>query len=177
MAFIRSEKRGTEIYLSICETERDGKKVVQKRLYNLGKLSDYSEASLRRMGERLYEMGGGNLEDLMYGMCKEIARYNYGFPLIINYLFKIYKLDDYFVRLQTSGKQSYPIRDVIVLLMCNRWSSPLSKLGVYDTQSDYYGLAPISLQWIYRSLDKLAKKSVSLQEFYIKRTLNCLIMR
>lgn len=165
MAFIRSAKRGKSVYLSICENARLEGKVVQKELYRLGKLSDYSAESLRRMGERLYVLGGGSLEDLLKGMCREKQRYNYGFPLIIHALFKHYDLDTYFERIQKRSKIKYSLREVVLLMLCNRWSTPFSKLGTHDTQSDFYGFSPVSLQWFYRSLDKLADSRVSLQTY------------
>ena len=39
----------------------------------------------------------------------------------------------------------------------------MSKLGVYDTQSDYLGLERIAQHWLYRSLDKLALSSELIQ--------------
>lgn len=174
MAFIRSERKGEEIYISICETVRLGGKVQQRRLHNLGKLSDYSEESLRRIGERLYALGGGNLEDLMKNHCEELARYNYGFPLILNYLFKAYNLEEFFQRIGRSHQLNYPFQEVVLLMLCNRWSEPLSKLGVYDTQRDFYGFPPISLHWLYRSLDKLAGLSTALQTHLHKENLKLL---
>jgi transposase len=174
MAFIRSERKNGEVYLSICENERIDNKIVQNRLYNLGKLTDYKPESLRRMGERLYVLGGGNLEDLIKSFSRELGRYNYGFPLIINYLFKVYDLDTYFRRMEKRFNLSYPLRDVVVLMLCNRWSDPDSKLGTYDTQEDYLGIARISLQWLYRSLDKLSLSSVSLQTYMYERNLKLL---
>jgi hypothetical protein len=96
MAFLRQDKKGEEIYLRICETERFGQKVVQRTLHNLGKKSDYTPESLSRIGAQLYCMNGNTLEDLMQEMCKEQGRYNYGFPLIIKYLLAHYGLNEVF---------------------------------------------------------------------------------
>ena len=169
MAFLRQDKKGADIYLRICENERQGNKVVQKTLYNLGSKSNYSQESLQRIGSQLYCLGGGNLTDLMEGMCDEKGRYNYGFPLIIKHLIEVFGLNEVFSRLERKHKLSYSLESVVTLLLCNRWSEPMSKLGVYDTQSDYLGLERIAQHWLYRSLDKLALSSELIQLHIHKR--------
>jgi transposase len=171
MAFLRQDRKGNEIYLRICANEREGKKVIQRTLHNLGKKSDYSPESLSRIGAQLYCMNGNNLEDLMQEMCKEKGRYNYGFPLIIRYLLSHYGLDEVFDKLKKKHRLSFSITEIVTLLLCNRWNDPLSKLGVYDTQNEFLGLNPIKLQWLYRSLDKLSLASEEIQKhIYNKNT-------
>lgn len=171
MAFLRQDQKGNEVYLRICETERQGKKVVQRTLHSLGKKSDYNPESLSRIGAQLYCMNGNSLEDLMQGMCKEQGRYNYGFPLIIKYLIDQYELDDVFESIRKKHKFTFSLTEIVTLLLCNRWNKPLSKLGVYETQNDYLGLVPIKLQWLYRSLDILSVLSEQIQKYiYNKNT-------
>lgn len=165
MAYLREDKKNGEVYLRICEGERDGKKVNQKTLYSLGKRSDYSDESLRRIGEKLYAWGGGNLEDLWSSVSEEVGRYNYGFPLLINHIYNVYELDVFFRRLQKHKKMSFDLGSVVRLMLCNRLSEPLSKLGLYEVQTDFYGFEKIQLQWLYRSLDKLHLCSDALQHY------------
>lgn len=164
MAFLRQDKKGAEVYLRICETERQGKKVIQRTLHNLGKKSDYSPESLSRIGAQLYCMNGNSLEDLMQEMCKEKGRYNYGFPLIIQYLMGHYGLNELFDSIKKKHRLTFSLTEIVTLLLCNRWNDPLSKLGVYDTQNEFLGLQPIKLHWLYRSLDKLALSSEQIQK-------------
>jgi transposase len=174
MAFLRQDRKGTEIYLRICETERIGKKVVQRTLHNLGKKSDYSPESLSRIGIQLYCMNGNNLQDLMQELCKEKGRYNYGFPLIINYLLDHYGLNDVLENIKRKHKLTFSLTDIVTLLLCNRWSDPLSKLGVYNTQNEFLGLQPMKLHWLYRSLDKLALASEELQKHIYNKNIKLL---
>lgn len=163
MAFLRQDRKGDEIYLRICANERVGKNVIQRTLHSLGKKSDYSPSSLARIGEQFYSMSGETLEDLRDSICKEKGRYNYGFPLIIKYLLNHYGLTEI---LNLGGKKhqlSFSLAEIVTLLLCNRWQQPKSKLGVYETQSAFMGIQPIRLQWLYRSLDKLALLSDELQ--------------
>jgi transposase len=171
MAFLRQDQKGNEVYLRICETERQGKKVVQRTLHNLGKKSDYRPESLSRIGAQLYCMNGNSLEDLMQEMCKEKGRYNYGFPLIIKYLIEYYGLNEVFDSIKKKHRLSFSLTEIVTLLLCNRWNDPLSKLGVYETQNEFLGLQPIKLQWLYRSLDKLSLSSEQIQKhIYNKNT-------
>jgi transposase len=174
MAFLRQDRKGNEIYLRICETERFGKKVVQRTLHNLGKKSDYSPESLSRIGAQLYCMNGNNLEDLMQEMCKEKGRYNYGFPLIIKYLLDHYGLNDVLENIRIKYKLTFSLTDIVTLLLCNRWSDPLSKLGAYNTQNEFLGLNPIKLHWLYRGLDKLSLASEELQKHIYNKNIKLL---
>lgn len=174
MAFLRQDKKGEEIYLRICETERLGQKVVQRTLHNLGKKSDYSPESLSRIGAQLYCMNGNTLEDLMQEMCKEQGRYNYGFPLVIKHLLAHYGLNEVFESIKKKHRLKFSLTDVVTLLLCNRWNDPLSKLGVYDTQNDFLGLEPIQLHWLYRGLDKLSVSSEDIQKHIYNRNVKML---
>jgi transposase len=174
MAFLRQDKKGEEIYLRICETERFGQKVVQRTLHNLGKKSDYTPESLSRIGAQLYCMNGNTLEDLMQEMCKEQGRYNYGFPLIIKYLLAHYGLNEVFESINKKYKLTFSLTNIVTLLLCNRWNDPLSKLGVYDTQNDFLGLEPIQLHWLYRGLDKLSVSSEQIQKHIYNRNVKML---
>jgi len=47
-------------------------------LYNLRKAADYTPDQLQRTGNRLYELGGGELKHLLGITTAEKARYSYG---------------------------------------------------------------------------------------------------
>ena len=46
--------------------------------YNLGKAAGYTPDQIQRIGTRLYELGGGELKDLLGITTAEKTRYNYG---------------------------------------------------------------------------------------------------
>lgn len=163
MAYLRSEVKGGEMYLRICKSVREEGRVVQKTLYSLGKRSSYSDESLRLIGQKLYVLGGGNLEDLFSEISEELGRYNYGFPLIMNHIYKSYDLGTFFRRLQKSQKTSFDLGHVVSLMLCNRLSEPLSKLGLHEVRGDFWGYEGVKLHWLYRSLDKLSNCSEALQ--------------
>ena len=170
MAFLHKKYRKGEVYLSIRDTVREGKKVKQQHLYSLGKASDYSDSSLQKIGANLYVLGGGKLEDLLALSCGEVGRYNYGFPLIVKHLLRLFSLEDWLNSVTKAHKLSYSLFEVVVLLLCNRWSSPFSKLGVYQTQSDFIGVEALELQWLYRSLNYFSAHSDELQKHLFEKS-------
>lgn len=99
MAFIRKETRKSGNYLRVVESYRDADgKSRHRTLYNLGKAQDYSPESFKKMGQVLYELGGGPVEELESKQLKEKGRYYYGFPLIVRKLLKEYSLDRFLQR-------------------------------------------------------------------------------
>ena len=169
MAFLRKDKKGNEYYLRICKNVRMGKKVQQETLYSLGKVSDYSAESLQRIGSQLYVLGEGNLENLAHSLAKEVGRYNYGYPLVIKHLLRSSGIDTFLETIHSKHHLKYNLWEMVVLMLCNRWSSPLSKLGTYHTQGDFLGLEKLELQHFYRTLDKLSQYSDALQRLIYEK--------
>jgi hypothetical protein len=65
MAFIRTERKKSGSYLRVIENTRDETgKTRQKTLYSLGKAENYFPESLKKMGEVLYSLGGGDPAEL-----------------------------------------------------------------------------------------------------------------
>ena len=89
MAFLRKEQKGDATYLRIVQSYRDPEgKIRHRTLFNLGKASDYTAVALKRIGQALYELGGGTIEELEHRILHELSRFNYGFPLVIGQLLK-----------------------------------------------------------------------------------------
>ncbi|MFP4090117.1 MAG: hypothetical protein ACLFUB_15915 [Cyclobacteriaceae bacterium] len=96
MASIIEDNKKSGKYLRIVESYRDKDSMSRVRtLYNLGRLDSYLAASLKRMGERLYVLGGGDLKDLLGKGIREEGRYNYGYYLIYSKIMHYYELDRY----------------------------------------------------------------------------------
>jgi glycosidase len=70
--------------------------------------------------------------------------------------------------LERKHRLSFSLTEVVQLLLCNRWSNPWSKLGIYETQDDYIGFSSMKLHHLYRTLDKLSSASTALQEHLYK---------
>lgn len=156
MAFLRQEKKGASTYLRIIESYRgqDGKSK-HRTLYNLGKAEDYPAGALKKIGQALYELGGGTIDQLQQRMLHEVARFYYGFPLVVAELLKTYSLNTFFDGITRNKSLGFNLTQSVTLLISERLHDPLSKLSNYKNQSEYMGLDQIELHQIYRTLDYL----------------------
>jgi len=156
MAFLRKEKKGNATYLRIVQSYRSPEgKSKHRTLYNLGKAENYSASALKKIGATLYKLGGGDIEELESKQLREISRYNYGFPLAVKKLLKIYHLDSFFERITKNKGLGFNLTEILTLLISERLQDPVSKYASYTNQQDYLGLHQAELHWIYRSLDYL----------------------
>ena len=170
MAFIRKETKKSGTYLRMVESYRDADgKSRHRTLYNLGKAQDYSPESLKKMGQVLYELGGGPAEELESQQLKEKGRYYYGFPLVVRKLLKEYSLDRFLQRRTKNNGLGYSLTDSVCLLICERLHDPVSKLSNYNNQDDYLGLAKIELHQIYRTLDQLYESQEQLKHMIYQK--------
>jgi len=173
MAFLRKEQRGSGTYLRIVQSYRgDDGKNKHRTLYNLGKAENYSPEALKRIGQALYELGGGTLEELEQKSLHELGRYYYGFPLIVSALLKIYSLDVFFDRIGRNKGLAYNLTQSITLLISERLHDPVSKLSNFKNQGDYLGLDNIELHQIYRTLDQLYKNQEPIKKLIFHKGRN-----
>jgi hypothetical protein len=172
MAFLRKEIKKSGTYLSICESYRDEAGRVQRRvLRHLGNANDYSDDSLERIGRQLIEMVKGPAPEPEN--IQELSRYNYGFPLVLHQLLQLYDLDTLLRRLGRKHKLSFSLLQNLLLMLCDRFNDPLSKLGSYNLQNEYIGLGQgVELQHIYRTLDYLAAHNNIIQTHIYNRNRN-----
>ena len=174
MAFLRKETKKSGTYLSICESYRDEAGQVQRRvLRHLGNANDYSEESLERIGRQLIEIAKG--PTIEPENIQELSRYNYGFPIVIFQLLRLYDLDALISRLGRKRKLSFSLLQNLLLMLCDRFNDPLSKLGSYNLQNEYTGLGEaVELQHIYRTLDYLAANNDIIQTHIYNKNRNLL---
>jgi len=165
MASIILDNKKSGKYLRIVESYRDeeGKSRV-RTLYNLGRLDSYSAASLKRMGERLYKLGGGDLKDLLDEGIQEEGRYNYGYYLIYAKVMRYYGLDKLLERIGKRKRLSYSLYQAVILMLLERLHAPSSKRSNYFNQQEYLGLETVALQHLYRSLDYLSEHNALIQQ-------------
>ena len=140
MAYLKVDKKQGEQYLRIEHSFRVNGKVVKKTLYSLGKVSDYTPAMLQRMGERFYELGGGNPAELLGKDLEELGRYNYGYYQVVQKAVKYYGLNTLFIRIMKQNKLQYNLSNAINLMLCERLHNPSSKRSNYIDQSEYLGI-------------------------------------
>lgn len=156
MAFLRKERKDTGTYIRIVQSYRDEQgKSRHRTLYNLGKVEDYEPSALKKIGQALYELGGGTPEELEQKLLHEIGRFYYGFPMIVRRLLNIYSLDTFLNGITRNKSLGFSMLESVILLISERLHDPVSKLSNYKNQSDYIGIGQMELHQIYRTLDYL----------------------
>lgn len=173
MAFIRKEVKKSGTYVRFVESYRDENgKSRHRTVFNLGKAEDYTAASLKRMGKLLYELGGGNIEELENKQLKESARYNYGFPQVVKKLLETYSLDTFFRRRTQRSGLGFNLMNSISMLICERLNDPVSKRSSYANQNDYLVLERVELHQIYRTLDQLYESQEAIKNLIYRKGRN-----
>jgi len=174
MPFLRIEKKTSGIYLRILESYRNKEgKSTHRILHSLGKVEDYTPEQLKRIGIKLFELGGGNLQSFLQGDIVELGRYNYGYQQTYRKALDHYGLITLMNRLERKSKISYCLLDVVFLMLLERLQEPSSKLQNFNRQSEYLNLPKVELHQLYRALDVLAdnKQLVQHQIYQIGRHL------
>jgi transposase len=165
MAFLRVENKKSGSYMRIVESYRDEKGVSRQRvLYNLGKADDYTPDQLQRIGSRLYELGGGDLKELLGITTAEKARFNYGFYQVYASALTHYGLPRIFNRISNKHKLQFDLQNAALLMVLERLQDPCSKRSTYFNQTEYLGIKAVGLQHLYRTLDKLADYNKLIQK-------------
>ena len=165
MPFLRVEKKPSGTYLRILESYRkENGKPSHRILHNLGKLEDYTPEQLRRIGIKLFELGGGELKSFLKGEILELGRYNYGYRQIYQKAITHYGLETVIQRINRKSRISFSLFDTILLLLLERLQEPCSKLQSYKQQTEYLNLPKVELHHLYRCLDVLAKYSDVIQQ-------------
>lgn len=163
MAFLRTEKKKSGTYIRLVEAFRENGKTRHRIIANLGKTEHYSPQMLRRIGERFYELGGGDLKELLGKSLQEKGRYCYGYVQVVQKIITHYGLDKQFKRISKKKKLSFNLLNAVILMVIERLHDPGSKRSNFFNQQEYLGLEPLSLQHLYRSLDYLAEYASLLQ--------------
>lgn len=164
MPFLRVEKKPSGTYLRILESYRDTLgKSTHRILYSLGKVEEYTPEQLRRMGIKLYELGGGEIKVLLKGNVEELARYNYGYVQVFGKAMEHYGLVAAISRIQRSSKIHFDLYNATLLMLIERLHDPCSKRSNWFNQKEYLGIEPTELHYLYRTLDKLADNNRLIQ--------------
>ncbi len=162
MAFLRKENKKGKIYLSICESYRDSQgKSARRVLHNFGNMEHIGQDALQKIAHQLLHLTNTKLNPIE---TEELERVNYGFVMVLFNLLQTYQLTDFFRRRSKEHNLSYQLIHPILLMLCDRINDPLSKLGSHSVQTEYFGLPPVELHHLYRSLDYLSLHNDAIQK-------------
>jgi len=158
MAFLRSDKKKSGTYLRIIESYKEGGRSKHRTLYSLGKLEDYTVEQIERIAKKLLSLVGLDLSDIVGGSFVELGRFNYGYAMVIQKLWKTFNMSRLVRKASFHNRVQFDWERVLMLLISERMNDPCSKRQVYFNQQEYLGFGeePIALQHFYRTLDVLS---------------------
>ncbi|MDX2050549.1 MAG: IS1634 family transposase [Rickettsiaceae bacterium] len=175
--FLRVSKGKSRDYVVIVRGYRDQLgRPKQKTVKNLGSFRNNEEK------EKLYQIGKkiiSNMEgeqETSFNLTKEssiteLSRYNWASSLILDKLFKRFKLDKKLDQLIKDRKTQFDLTNHVKFLIASRLLSPSSKLSSYLIRDKLWDKgSEINLHNLYRSLDELAAHESSLKDHLFKLT-------
>jgi len=171
MAFLRIEKKKSGTYLRIVKSYKVAGKTRHKTLHSLGKVEDYSADQLERIASKLLGLAGRRIEDVIGGHLEELGRYNYGYALTIDCLWKIFNLDVLMNRIARRRRFKIDWLSPLKLMIAERMNEPCSKRQSSFNQSEYIGFSDtqIPLHHFYRTLDVLSSEEDRLKKHLFKQ--------
>ena len=161
-------------YLNIIENYRDGKKVKQRVVANLGRVDKLNINSIENLAEKLLKIveSKKRLTNSIEPQIEELDRYNYGYVVYRN-IWNRFKLDDILDKLVEDKNITYDFKSVIFSMVIDRLLKPKSKLALFNNKEDYFNINnELQLNHIYRSLDILADKKIDIEEALFNRNKN-----
>lgn len=163
-------KAGKYEYVRLVEAFREGKKVSQKIILNLGR-KDMIEGnpSFQRLAERLLEISGGADAKTKIQETSEGELRNYGY-IVYRKLWQLFGLDKFFALLKESHvKLQLDLNTVTLLMVVQHLLRPQSKRGTYARRDLYLGIPEMDLNHLYRSLDLLADSKEAIERYIFER--------
>lgn len=166
MAFLRAEKKASGTYLRIVQSYKIDGKAKHKTLYSLGKIEDYSQQQLERIAHKILALAGGKIEDIISTSLKEIGRYNYGYSLVIQHLYKSYDFSTLVRKINNNSRIKFNWQAALNLMLAERLNEPCSKRQNNFHQNEYIGLSrqEVPLHHFYRTLDLLSEQEVLIKK-------------
>ena len=154
-------------YLNIIENYRDGKKVKQRVIANLGRVENLNVNSIENLAKKLLEIANSKkeiVEDRATPDIEELDRYNYGY-VVYKKLWDRFKLDSILDKLVEDREIQYEFKSVIFSMVIDRLLKPKSKLALVENKDDYFNINDnLHINHIYRSLDILSKNKIAIEE-------------
>ncbi len=165
MAYLKIDRKQDGQYIRIVKSKRKEGKAVKETIYSLGRVEDYTpEEMLRRFGERFYELGGGDPRELLRGAIEELGRFNYGYYQVYHKIFLHYGIDKLLKRFAQKHKLKFNLMHAVLLMLLERLNDPCSKRQNAFHCQEYFGIEPVELHHLYRSLDYLADYNELIQQ-------------
>ena len=158
-------------YLNIIENYRDGKKIKQRVVANLGRLENIKVSSIENLAKKLLEIveSEKKVTDNLTPNIEELDRYNYGY-IVYKKIWDRFKLDSILEKLVEKKDIQYDFKTVVFSMVIDRLLKPKSKFALFNNKDDYFTINDeLQLNHIYRSMDILVDKKIEIEEALFSR--------
>jgi transposase len=169
----KSKEGKVREYLCVAKSERQGAKVKQRTLANLGRLDQLKESgNLERLADKLNELVG---KEMLVDLTKDIEPgWSKHFGVIQAFKGVWKKLDIFRVLMEEeekSGKE-FSFHEAIQAMVINRLVHPASKLETWRWKTRVYEPAweSLNLQHFYRAMDYLLLRKEVVEKALLKRS-------
>lgn len=157
-------------YLQICKGTYVNGKTSHRVIGSLGAVQDLVESGeveklILSLNKILAQYDSAlPIQETVLPSLKELKRYQWGVVKVIEQLWDQFNLDSFIQKQKT--KTEFDFKNILRLLVLDRFMNPRSKLQTYEKSSEYFGIdnEEIKLQHIYRSLDLLAELKDNLEK-------------
>ncbi len=161
-------------YLNIIDSYREGKKIKQKVIANLGRVDELDKTSIENLAAKLLEIidSDKKLDDKLTPNIEELDRYNYGFIAYKN-IWNRFKLDDILDSISKDKKIQFDFKNIVFSMVIDRLLKPKSKFALFGNKDNYFKINDnLKLHHIYRSLDILSDNKDNIEAKLFKRNKN-----
>ena len=166
--YLRVSKGRQKSYLVLVEGYRQEGKVKQRTICNLGEIDRDNETKYLNLGKKLLNKFGASA--LIDGSeLSEISRNNWGAQQVLDHLWKLYHLQEFWQSKLNSRKIQYDLQELLKIMIAGRLCNPSSKLALYENQSFYDGFPHFKLHTMYKVLDELDYYKDSLSKHLFQR--------
>lgn len=169
--FIRAQKRGHRTYLQIVENKRDGKKVVQHTLANLGRLDFLQESgqldSLLRSGLKFSEKLLV-LDAHAQGKCTQTQSKKIGASLLFEKLWEQLGIKSILNSMLRDRRFEFPVERAVFVTVLHRLVSPGSDRAAekWMQRHEIEGVSGLQLHHFYRAMGWLGEIHFGSAEYW-----------
>jgi transposase len=157
-------------YLQICRATYVNGRTSHKVIGSLGAVDELVESGeveklMLSLNQILSKYNSAlPIQETLMPALKELKRYQWGAVKVIDKLWEIFELDSFIGSQKINAE--FDFKNIVRLLVLDRFMNPRSKLKTYEHASEYFGIdnEEIELQHVYRSLDVLAKLKPNLEK-------------
>lgn len=155
--FVKKTYSKNKVYLSIVEGYREDGKVKHQVIAKLGSINTPEERKkLEDIAIKLLKALASEKIVVSTEDIQEITRQNWGVVAVYQALWEKFALSDILLSAWVERSFEFDALQAVFLMLLDRVLIPSSKLRSFNTQDKYFGLPPVPLQHLYRSLDVLA---------------------